>query len=39
VNIRYVIPKQGLDLWFDMLAILRDAANVANAYGLNDSGR
>jgi putrescine transport system substrate-binding protein len=32
VKIDYVIPKEGSLLWFDMLAIPRDAPHVANAY-------
>jgi putrescine transport system substrate-binding protein len=32
VNITYVIPKEGGNLWFDMLAIPRDAANVKEAH-------
>src|SRR5260221_4466369 len=32
MNIGYVIPEEGSLLWFDMLAIPRDAPNVANAH-------
>jgi putrescine transport system substrate-binding protein len=32
VEIAYVIPKEGAQLWFDNLAIPRDAKNVAEAY-------
>jgi putrescine transport system substrate-binding protein len=32
VKIDYVIPDEGSLLWFDMLAIPRDAPNVANAH-------
>ncbi|SEP67205.1 putrescine transport system substrate-binding protein [Pseudomonas sp. NFACC02] len=32
VDIRYLIPKEGVNLWFDMLAIPKDAANVTNAH-------
>jgi len=32
IEIRFVIPEEGSLLWFDMLAIPRDAPNVANAY-------
>ncbi|MGA8133227.1 MULTISPECIES: polyamine ABC transporter substrate-binding protein [Pseudomonas] len=32
VNIAYVIPKEGGNLWFDMLAIPRDAGNVKEAH-------
>jgi putrescine transport system substrate-binding protein len=32
VNIEYVIPKEGTQLWFDMMAIPKDAPNVANAH-------
>ncbi|WP_457969040.1 polyamine ABC transporter substrate-binding protein [Pseudomonas sp. R4-84] len=32
VEIAYVIPKEGGNLWFDMLAIPRDAANVKEAH-------
>jgi putrescine transport system substrate-binding protein len=31
-NIRYVIPKEGAFMWFDQLAIPKDAANVDNAH-------
>lgn len=33
-DIRYLIPKEGVNLWFDMLAIPKDAGNVANAHAL-----
>lgn len=32
LDIRYLIPKEGVNLWFDMLAIPKDAGNVANAH-------
>ncbi|ROM69025.1 polyamine ABC transporter substrate-binding protein [Pseudomonas brassicacearum] len=32
VDIAYVIPKEGGNLWFDMLAIPRDATNVKQAH-------
>ncbi len=32
VDIAYSIPKEGAPLWFDMLAIPKDAKNVDNAY-------
>jgi putrescine transport system substrate-binding protein len=32
VNVEYVIPKEGAQLWFDMMAIPADAKNVENAY-------
>lgn len=32
VEIAYVIPKEGGNLWFDMLAIPRDAGNVKEAH-------
>ena len=32
VNIAYVIPKEGGNLWFDMLAIPKDAGNVKEAH-------
>ncbi|WP_260957361.1 polyamine ABC transporter substrate-binding protein [Pseudomonas citri] len=32
VEIAYVIPKEGGNLWFDMLAIPRDATNVKQAH-------
>jgi len=34
IDIRYVIPKEGANLWFDMLAIPRDAQNPAGALAL-----
>ena len=34
IDIRYVIPKEGANLWFDMLAIPRDASNPAGAHSL-----
>jgi putrescine transport system substrate-binding protein len=34
VDLAYVIPKEGAQLWFDNLAIPRDARNVAEAYEL-----
>ncbi|WP_407314318.1 polyamine ABC transporter substrate-binding protein [Pseudomonas sp. nanlin1] len=32
VNVAYAIPKEGGNLWFDMLAIPRDAKNVKEAH-------
>jgi putrescine transport system substrate-binding protein len=32
VNINYVIPKEGANLWFDLLAIPADAGNVKEAH-------
>ena len=32
IQIDYMIPEEGSLLWFDMLAVPRDAPNVANAY-------
>ena len=32
VNIEYVIPHEGAQLWFDMMAIPADAQNVESAY-------
>jgi putrescine transport system substrate-binding protein len=32
VNINYVIPKEGANLWFDMLAIPGDAKNIKEAH-------
>ena len=32
VELAYVIPKEGAPMWFDMLAIPKDAKNVDNAY-------
>jgi len=32
VDIAYSIPKEGAPMWFDMLAIPKDAKNVDNAY-------
>jgi putrescine transport system substrate-binding protein len=32
VNLTYVIPKEGAQLWFDNLAIPRDARDMAEAY-------
>lgn len=34
IDVRYAIPKEGAQLWFDNLAIPRDAANVAEAHEL-----
>ncbi|WLD65477.1 polyamine ABC transporter substrate-binding protein [Pseudomonas sp. OVF7] len=34
LDIRYLTPKEGVNLWFDMLAIPKDAGNVANAHSL-----
>jgi putrescine transport system substrate-binding protein len=34
VEIRYVIPKEGAQMWFDNLAIPKDAAHVAGAHEL-----
>ena len=36
VEVGYSIPKQGAQLWFDNLAILKDANNVAEAHALID---
>ncbi|KRV79431.1 polyamine ABC transporter substrate-binding protein [Pseudomonas citronellolis] len=36
IDIRYVIPREGANLWFDMLAIPRDAQNPAGALALVD---
>ncbi|GAA4651586.1 putrescine-binding protein SpuD [Kistimonas scapharcae] len=36
VNIRYSIPKEGAGVWFDMLAIPKDAANAENAHRFLD---
>ena len=36
INIQYSIPKKGANLWFDMLAIPRDAQNPAGALALID---
>jgi putrescine transport system substrate-binding protein len=35
-DIHYSIPKEGANLWFDMLAIPRDASNVDGAYAFID---
>ena len=34
--INYVIPDEGTNLWFDMMALPKDAANVENAYKFID---
>jgi len=36
VEIGYTIPKEGAQLWFDNLAIPKDAKNVAEAHALID---
>jgi putrescine transport system substrate-binding protein len=36
VEIAYVIPKEGAPMWFDMLAIPKDAQNVDEAYAFLD---
>ena len=36
VEIAYAIPKEGAQLWFDNLAIPKDAGNIAEAYALID---
>lgn len=36
MDIRYLIPKEGVNLWFDMLAIPKDAKNPADAHKLLD---
>ena len=36
IEIGYAIPKEGAQLWFDNLAIPRDARNVAEAHALID---
>jgi putrescine transport system substrate-binding protein len=32
IDIQYVVPKEGSILWFDMLAVPKDAPDVENAY-------
>lgn len=34
IDIRFLNPKEGVNLWFDMLAIPKDASNAANAHAL-----
>ena len=36
IDLTYVIPKEGAQLWFDNLAIPREARNVAEAYAFID---
>ena len=36
VHVEYVIPKEGAPVWFDMVAIPRDAPNVDAAYAFLD---
>jgi putrescine transport system substrate-binding protein len=36
IDIAYVIPKEGAQLWFDNLAMPRDAKNAAEAYAFLD---
>lgn len=36
VTIEYFIPKEGAQLWFDMMAMPADAQNVENAYAFMD---
>jgi putrescine transport system substrate-binding protein len=36
VEVKYVAPKEGVQLWFDVLAIPRDAPNPDNAHRLID---
>ena len=36
VEVGYAIPKEGAQMWFDNLAIPKDAPNVANAHALID---
>ena len=36
VEIGYVIPKEGAVMWFDMMALPKDAKNVEEAYALMD---
>jgi putrescine transport system substrate-binding protein len=36
INIKYVIPKEGSIMWFNMLAIPSNAPNVDNAYAFMD---
>ena len=36
VAVRYVIPREGTILWFDLLAMPKDAPNVDEAYALID---
>lgn len=35
-DIRYLLPKEGVNLWFDMLAIPKDAGNTVGAHKLID---
>ena len=36
VEVQYIIPKEGAGLWFDMLAIPKDAGNSDNAHAFLD---
>src|SRR3981189_1083001 len=36
IEIQYVVPKEGSILWFDMLAVPKDAPNVESAYAFLD---
>ena len=36
IDIGYAIPKEGAQMWFDNLAIPKDAAHVAEAYAFID---
>jgi putrescine transport system substrate-binding protein len=36
VEIDYIIPKEGAQMWFDSMVIPKDAPNAANAYALID---
>ncbi len=36
VEVKYVIPQEGAAMWFDMMAIPKDAKNVDNAYAFMD---
>ena len=36
VEVKYVIPTEGAAMWFDMMAIPKDAKNVDNAYAFMD---
>jgi putrescine transport system substrate-binding protein len=36
IKVRYLVPEEGTLIWFDMLAIPKDATHVANAYRFID---
>ncbi len=36
LNLRYVIPKEGAPIWFEVMAIPADAPHLDNAYRLMD---